>query len=358
MKILFASLSRIGDYIQHMVVVRAWALANPTAEVHVLVNDLIPADLMRMNSQFRHTVLPRFEYQNRINQVGTPLMYPFLGLRKIVQQLQAEKYHKVVDLSLQYQSAALLKIIDPGFFYTKSEIHAINEYVNPADQTHLIDKLKIAHGVKLAPKQASEGITKRVLLQVSTSDEKKNIDLPRWKSLVDMMRSDFRSIDLKVISSRAEAKQLQTVFSKSELFICNFTELNHALDTETKLISLDTSIKHFAALFGVPTLEISVGSSHWIKNAAYQAGNYIFSAQQECRPCVHSSACPYGRNQCQDKINFNELNKFVGEWITGSQPTVFPMITEAHDGNLGVSAASNQRGVKWKQKTNPANLSL
>ncbi|MBL7557388.1 MAG: hypothetical protein JNM24_16290 [Bdellovibrionaceae bacterium] len=358
MKILFASLSRIGDYIQHITVVKAWAVVNPTAEVHVLVNDLIPADLMRMNSQFKHIVVPRFEYQKRINQVGTPLMYPFLGLRRVVQQLQGEKYHKVVDLSLQYQSAAFLKIIDPGFFYTQNEIQAINEYVNPADQTHLIDKLKVAHGVELAPKEANNGFTKRLLLQVTTSDKKKNIDLPKWKSLVEMMRTDFKSIDLKVISSRAEAKQLQTVFSKSELFICNFAELSHALDAETKLISLDTSIKHFATLFGVPTLEISVGSSHWVKNAAYQTGNYIFSAQLDCRPCFHSSACPYGRNQCQDTISFNELNQFVGEWITGSRPTVFPMVSEARDGNLSVSEASNQRGVKWKQKTNPTNLSL
>lgn len=358
MKILFASLSRIGDYIQHMMIVRSWALANPSAEVHVLVNDLVPADLMRMNSQFKHTVLPRFEYQRRINSVGTPLLYPFLSLRKIVSQLRAEKFHKVVDLSLQQQSAAFLKIIDSGFFYTKNEIQAINDYLNLSDETHLIDKLKIAHGVNLAPKKANAGRTKRVLLQVTTSDEKKNIDLPRWKSLVDMMRTDFSAIELKVIGSRSEVKKLQSVFEKSELFICNFTELSHALDGETKLISLDTSIKHFAALFQVPTLEISVGSSHWIKNAAYQTGNYIFSAQKECRPCVHSSPCPYGRNQCQDSIDFKELNQFVGEWVSGSKPTVFPMVTDAQDGNLSVSSPSKQQGVKWKQKLKTTNLSL
>lgn len=358
MKILFASLSRIGDYIQHMMVVKAWADANPTAEVHILVNDLIPNELMRMHCQFKHTVLPRLEYQRRINQVDTPLLHPFLSLRRIVKRLHEEKYHKVVDLSLQHQSAAFLKIIDPGFFYTRNEIQMIDEYLNGFDGMHLIDKLKVAHGVQLSPGVATGLQTKRVLLQVSTSDVKKNIDLPRWKPLVEMLRSDFRSIDLKVIGSRSEAKKLQSVFNKSEIFICNFTELSHALDAETRLISLDTSIKHFAALYAVPTLEISVGSSHWIKNAAYQSGNYIFNAEHECRPCSHSSVCPHGRNQCQDKIEFAYLNQFVRDWISNSKSTIFPMATEVHNGNLLVSSTSNQRGEQWKQKINPTNLSL
>lgn len=355
MKVLFASLSRIGDYIQHMIVVKAWAQAHPDVDVHVLVNDLIPADLMRMNSEFQHILLPRFEYQKKINQVNTPLLMPFWSLRKIINRLQAENYEQLFDLSLQTQSAAFLKLVDPKFSYSKIEKNMIDEYLNPSDSGHLIDKLKHAHDVMVSPLNSVGRKAKRLLLQVSSSDAKKNIDLPRWKLLVDQIRTDYTSIDLKVIGSRQEAKLLHSVFHKSEILVCSFTELSHVLDAESKLISLDTSIKHFAAHFQVPTIELSIGSSHWIKNAAYQTGNYVFSAEMECRPCSHSVACPFGRNQCQDKINFNELGKFVGEWIENTEPTVFPMITGVDNGNLKVL---RMQGDKWKQKTNPTNLSL
>ncbi|OYZ23774.1 MAG: hypothetical protein B7Y39_03370 [Bdellovibrio sp. 28-41-41] len=358
MKILFASLSRIGDYIQHMLVVQAWAKAHPLAEVHVVVNDLIPLDLMRMNAQFQHFVLPRFEYQNRINQFNTPLVYPFWSLRKLVKQFRSEKYDRIVDLSLQAQSSAFLRLIDANFAYSDTEKKMIHEYLNPSESVHLVDKLKSVHGLDVVPKESVNSGTQRLLFQVTTSDAKKNIDLARWKSLVEGIRADYPTIDLAVIGSRKEAKQLQQVFQMSEIFVCNFTELSHVLNSETKLVSLDTSIKHFAALFQVPTVEISVGSSHWIKNAAYQEGNFIFSADMDCRPCMHSVACPYGRNQCQDKINFNELNQFVGEWIENSQLTRFPMVTIKQDGNLGVLRVQAQQGEKWNQKTNQTNLSL
>tara|TARA_B110001454_G_scaffold219200_1_gene251848 strand:+ start:73701 stop:74777 length:1077 start_codon:yes stop_codon:yes gene_type:complete len=358
MKILFASLSRIGDYIQHMLVVQAWAQAHPNADVHVVVNDLIPVDLVRMNAQFRHFVLPRFEYQKKINQVNAPIMHPFWSLRKLVKQLRSEKYDQIIDLSLQGQSLAFLKLVESGFSYSETEKKMINEYLNPLESVHLIDKLKAVHGLELTPKESLNRGTRRLLFQITTSDSKKDIDLPRWKNLIDRIRADYPSIDLAVIGSRSEAKHLQQVFQKSEIFVCNFTELSHALDSETKLISLDTSTKHFAALFQIPTAEISVGSSHWIKNAAYQEGNFIFSADMECRPCMHSVACPYGRNQCQDRINFNELNQFVGEWIEKSQLTSFPMVTRISDGNLGILRLHAQQGEKWNQRVNQTNLSL
>jgi ADP-heptose:LPS heptosyltransferase len=358
MKILFASLSRIGDYIQHMLVVQAWAKAHPMAEVHVVVNDLIPMDLMRMNAQFQHFVLPRFDYQKRINHFKTPLVYPFLNLRKLVEQLRFEKYDRVVDLSFQAQSVAFLKLVDAGYGYSEVEKKMIGEYLNPAESVHLVDKLKSVHGLEIAPKGSVNSGTQRLLFQITSSDVKKNIDLPRWKDLVDSVRAGYPSIELAVIGSRSEAKLLQQVFPKSKIFVCNFTELSQALNSETKLISLDTSIKHFAALYQVPTVEISVGSSHWIKNAAYQEGNFIYSADMGCRPCLHSVSCPFGRNQCQDKINFNELNQFVGEWIENSQQTSFPMVTIKQDGNLSVLRVQAQQGEKWNQKVNPTSLSL
>jgi ADP-heptose:LPS heptosyltransferase len=353
MKVLFASLSRIGDYIQHMQIVQAWSLAHPSAEVHVLVNDLIPTDLMRMNSQFTHIVFPRFEYQKRINQVSTPLIYPFLSLRKIIKRLQTERYDQLIDLSLQAQSATFLKLINPGFAYSQQEIAAVNDYLKKDEEIHLIDKIKRAHGLALKPKAAISTGTNRILFQVTTSDLKKNIDLPRWKPLIEKMRSDFSSKEIFVVGASQERSLLQEVFKKSELLICGFTQLSHLLDSKTKLISLDTSIKHFAALFQTPIVEISVGSSHWIKNAAYQTGNYIFSADFHCRPCVHSVKCPLGRNQCQDSINFDELQTFVSEWVENGQPDVYPAQTETLNGNLSI-----QRGEKWNQRTRQTNLYL
>jgi ADP-heptose:LPS heptosyltransferase len=353
MKVLFASLSRIGDYIQHLAVIRAWSLENSDVDVHILVNDLIPQDLVRMNSQFKHIVLPRFEYQKRINQVTTPLMYPFLSLKKLVHQLRAENYVQVIDLTYQSHSLAFLKLVQPGFSYSEKEASLINEYVKVSDDQHLIDKIKSIHDLNFEPSQAIAETANKVLFQVSTSDEKKNVDLSKWRELFDQLKSDFPSLDLFVLSSRQERKVLESVFQKSELFVCSFLELGQILDSRTRLVSLDTSVKHFAALHQVSTVEISVGSSHWIKNAAYQSGNFIFSSEFHCRPCVHSVKCPLGRNQCQDEISFSELKQFIGSWIDDVEPQIFPMKTKLRNGNLSI-----QRGDKWTRKISQTNPSL
>lgn len=353
MKVLFASLSRIGDYIQHMLVVRAWSQKHPDVEVHILVNDLIPDDLMRMNAQYKHIVFPRFEYQRKINQVATPLMYPFLSLRKVVQQLRTESYDRLFDLSLQTQSAAFLRLIDEQFKYSPLEMKLIHQYLNVNDSTHLVDILKHAYDLDLHPRASIAGKTKRVLFQVTTSDEKKNIDLPRWIPLVESLRTNFRSLEILVLGSYQEQKKLRTIFKKTELLACSFAELSHFLDDETKLVSLDTSIKHFAAWFQVPTVEISVGSSHYLKNAAYQTGNYIFSADFHCRPCGHSGACPLGRNQCQDQIEFEDLNYFLSDWIQNSLSSAYSYKTWNQNGNL-----SMKRGEQWNQRTKQVSPSL
>lgn len=349
MKVLFASLSRIGDYLQHLAVVRAWSIENPDFEVHILVNDLIPTDLLRMNSKFKHLILPRFEYQNRINQVSTPLLYPFWSLRKLVQQLRAENYVQLVDLTYQAQSLAFLKLVKPGFSYTEKEVSLINEYLNLSDEGHLIDKIKVIHDISMQPKEIVSSVAKRVLFQVTTSDSKKNIDLPKWRVLIDELKSDFSSLEFLVLGSPAERKNLSQIFSPSELITCTFHELESLMDSEARLVSLDTSLKHFAAEYRVPTVEISVGSSHWIKNAAYQSGNYIFSADFHCRPCVHSQACPLGRNQCQDAIDFKLLRGFIARWVVDADVESFSMKTKVRNRNLSI-----QRGDQWNRKANPA----
>lgn len=358
MKVLFASLSRIGDYLQHLVIIKAWATQNPNWEVHLLVNDLIPHELIRMNSQFKHIVLPRFEYQKKINQVSVPLLFPYLALRKLVQQLRLENYTQMFDLSYQAYSLGFLKLINPTFSYSKKEVQLINDYLNLADSEHLIDKIKAVYGLKIEPMESEHRSISKLLFQVVTSDDKKNIDLSKWRGLFDRLKTDFPSLELSVLCSRSERKQLKQVFSDSEITICNFSELAQIFNSQTSLVSLDTSIKHFATQFHVPTIEISIGSSHWIKNAAYQSGNFIFSANFYCRPCAHSQKCPLGRNQCQDEINFSDLHQFIGLWVEDrwlKKPalTALPMKTINQNSNL-----SYQGGDKWNLKTGLTNQYL
>lgn len=357
MKVLFASLARIGDYIQHMSVIKAWHLAHPDADVHIVVNDLIPAELMRMNSQFKHFVFSRFQFQKQINQVGTPLLYPFVSFRQLILNLRSEEYTDIFDLTLQNQSAEFLKLVNPKFSYSEDESRVASEYLDSKDQHHLIDKLKTIYKLPIEPHGSVAGWPKRILFQVTTSDKKKNVDLEKWKALIDDLRVDQRSIEFFILGSSNERHLLTQTFSIEQVLICNFTELSHLFDGQTYLVSLDTSIKHFASWFQVPTMEISVGSSHPIKNAAYQSGNYVFSADYHCRPCSHSNTCPYERNLCQDEINFQELKIFVNEWITELSPVSFAMKTENQLGNLGL-LINNARGEKWNQRTNQINPSL
>jgi ADP-heptose:LPS heptosyltransferase len=216
-------------------------------------------------------------------------------------------------------------------------------FANKKNNTHYLDGLKKILNLELAPiKVNKRENSKLIAFQVSTSDSKKNYDLLRWKKIIQTIKFHLPEYQVKVFCTSKEVDTFKRHFSKEDLMPSGFANVYQVLKEACLLASLDTSVKHLAALAGTPVLELSIGSSHPTKTATYSEGNYILSALQTCRPCDHSAKCPYLRNLCQDSISEKTVSDFVINWIHNVKLTHFDMKTVIRDNYLGF-----EKGKLW-----------
>lgn len=355
MKILLISLLRIGDFFMHLQLANALQKKHPEAEIHFLVNDLISEEVKKLFSTYKYFSFDRFQAQVDINTFATPLLYPVWNLQQTLSQLNAEKYDQVVDLTFQKQSEHFLNLIDAqskfGVISWENKIYSgsskienfISEFNNKQDSTHYLDHLKLLLDVDLYPiKNEKRNESKIIAFQITTSDSKKNYDLSRWKKIVQTVKNHLPEIQVKIFCTSKEFDIFKRHFSREDLLPGGFSTVFNTLKEAALLVSLDTSVKHLAALAGTPILELSIGSSHPTKTAAYAEENYILSAAQACRPCEHSQKCPYLRNLCQDSILEKSVSDFIVNWSKNLKVTHFSIKSVCRDNNLGF-----QKGKLW-----------
>lgn len=139
-----------------------------------------------------------------------------------------------------------------------------------------------------------------VLIQALTSDSKKNWDFNRWAEALRDIRLLNPQINLVLLGAPFERESLKTLASMCEdlgvavsLVTCSFSGAFSLLKRAQLLISGDTSIKHLASIASCPTIELSMGSSHFYKTGVYRPNNIIVQSALACAPCSHSNPCRF-----------------------------------------------------------------
>lgn len=331
-------------------------------EIHFLVNDIIGAEFEKIFPFICFHRFSRFRYQKMINSFETPLMYPFWDLKKNLKALFASDFDDVIDLTYQRISTQFLNMIPAirkiGVFSWEPFISSdnyIKDFINKmhksTSKVHYLEHLKMIAGVDLELHSCSvDKTSKLVLFQVSTSDSKKNYDLDKWKRIIDKLTKIYPDFIFKIICSHEEFLAYKTFFNLSQIEVGNFLNAYELLKQARLLVTLDTAIKHLASWTATPTLELSIGSSHPFKTAAFQAGNYIISAEMNCRPCQHSLVCPHHRNLCQDSIVEKKIVTFVSEWIQNQAIREFSFRTLNQSSHFRMEANCNlSKGEEWNE---------
>jgi ADP-heptose:LPS heptosyltransferase len=362
MKVLFVSLMRIGDFLMHVKIADSYRKKHTEVEIHFLVNDIIGVEFEKIFPFIFFHRFPRFKYQKMINSFETPLMYPFWDLKKNIKALFACGYDEIIDLTYQQISTQFLNMIPAprkrGVFSWEPFITSdnyikkfINKMHEPTSKVHYLEHLKKIAGVDLELYSSSgDKTSKLVLFQISTSDAKKNYDLVKWKRIIDKLSDQFSDYCFKIICSHEEFLAYKTFFNVSQLESGDFLNAYELLKQASLLVTLDTALKHLATWTKTSTLELSSGRSHPFKTAAFQAGNYILSAEMNCRPCQHSLDCPYNRNFCQDSIAENKIVNFVSEWIQNQTVSEFSFRTLNQGSRFRMEANCNlSRGEEWNE---------
>lgn len=355
MKVLFISLLRIGDFFMHLQLADAYQKQNASSEIHFLTNDLISDEVKSLFPQYRYFSFDRFQMQKDINTFETPLLYPVWSLQNTLAALNAEGYDLVIDLTYQKQSEHFLNLINAKekigvlswenrHFVGSDKIETfLTDFTNKKSNTHYLDGLKKILNIELTPAKANKAeYSKLISFQVSTSDLKKNYDLLRWKKIIQTIKFHLPDYQVKIFCTPKEAESFKRHFSREDIMPSGFANVYNVLKETALLVSLDTSVKHLASIVRTPVLELSIGSSHPTKTAAYSEGNYILSALQTCRPCDHSTKCPYLRNLCQDSISEKTVSDFVINWANNLKLTHFDIRTIVRENSLGF-----EKGKLW-----------
>lgn len=352
MKVLFMSLSRIGDFFQHCQLINNYLIENPYDEIHVLTNDLVGKEKFLLLPKVKFWILPRFQYQQWSNLESVPLLMPYWHLKQLLTNLRDQNFTKVYDLSLQTSSRKLLKIIKPNNTFEAWQVKLINEQASGLDPIPNLEFLGQLYKTNVIPHPARNlNKVERIIFQLASQDLKKQIDLVKWDQLILRIESLFPDKKIVVLSAKSEFKIFSRIFG-NRVWLCDFTQIMDLfLLSNSLLISVDTSIKHLATHFRIPTVEVAIGGSHPIENIGYQTGNIILESKDDCYPCFHSSACSFGRNKCQDSVSLEKIIEILqvisGEKCLSEQ---FSM-TQFVNNKLTISG-----GKKWKRKTSKINI--
>lgn len=245
-------------------------------------------------------------------------------LMQLVQSLRAEEYDAVYNFSHTYLAAELTDLIGGKVFHgVRVDIRGAACYSSPWFQDmekgldrpdhlklHFVDSLMA--GVGLAGsgfqryRSRSTG-TARVAIQVLTSDARKNWPAHQWVEVLRLLQTVRPQLELTLLGAPFEEEQLQSLASQlgaagvcCELIVSDLETTKEILGRQDLLISGDTSIKHLAALQGVPVLELALGPSVIEFTGAFSDRSFIVQARAACCPCPVREGCSQSRQVCAD----------------------------------------------------------
>lgn len=322
MKVLILSFLRIGDAILHQELIDSLRATHANCEVHFAYFEefKVIESLMMGVKKF----LPLSRQMLLRAQRGENISWA-LGLNtlsRFVTSTNNENYNLILNATHTQASACLMSLLkskdkrgaeigknqtankDYQYF---NDVFSLSHEVN---RSYLEALAKTLHIDLPAVRKIEKRTGKKIMFQISTSDQKKNWQMDSWKVVFAGLLS--RGYEIEILAAANEIAALQTEFAEFTRITYNDTALGK-LRSEFRnarlLVSLDTSVIHLAAQSRTPTLGIYLGGANPLKTAPRLSGAQILSANVPCHPCYHSEACTQTEHLCSIKLSpYDVLN--------------------------------------------------
>ncbi|MBX2988612.1 MAG: glycosyltransferase family 9 protein [Bdellovibrionaceae bacterium] len=334
MKILVLSLLRVGDLVQQRPLLQALRLAHPAAEIHLLTNKSVGSIRPLFWEVDLWHVFDRDHLQQSVGTASIPLTRPVRDLEDMLGELAGEHYDLLLNFTHNRLSAHLASLIPAtlkkgllaeGLAFRSFENNWLRHFnerfgAREASPFHYVDMLAGSFNLPAVRPQVPRARGPLVLLQPLTSDLKKEWGLANWRRLLDEARQEFPELDFRVLCAPFEADRLGQFFDREELEIADWTQLQMLLRQSALMISGDTSVKHLAALSGVPVLEIALGSSDAVKTGAFMQNAWIVQSRVDCAPCPPSSPCRRLSHLCGETLPVRDVLSWTRDLLRGKKP--------------------------------------
>lgn len=339
MKVLVVSLLRLGDILMHRELAKSLKRQNPGCELHFLIH-----------SQFSSVqcLLPEVDVwhhleRNRIQRVlveraESPIR-AFEILSGLVSALNLQNFDLLLNATHNLFSVRLMDLIQArekrGAAFNRGRRqpmqNAWQTYFNEnfseeqGSRFHYVQVLHESLGVPVPdPGQAAHHRSPVILLQLLTSDLKKNWGLERFHQLQRKLQDQFPSHRVLGLCSPQEAAKVSRVFSWNEFLSPTLEEAARLLKEACLLITGDTSIQHLAAQQDCPVLSLFLGSADPVKTLPWQTGAYLLQGQSRCFPCRHSEPCHQKTHLCAEALQVESVFKLACGVLNGKAERVLP----------------------------------
>lgn len=396
MRILVVSLLRIGDLLLAGPALATLRKQHPRARIDVLVN----RDCAQLAELFtgvdRFIYFERNLYQESLTSVDQPVLEAFYRLDCQVRELKAQDYNLVVNLTQNRLSGYLCGAIStqesmglkcdfqgawsfgsPWFQYLNERSERRGE-----PMFHYCDIFSFgASGqsgwgsaylreTSSGQKEAAPFSAGALVIQLFTSDEKKNWGEDRWRDfLASLLQSAAidGGVPVVFLSSPQEREAVSTFVDSlkplhlnTQMAVVSLAAAYSILKRARLLISGDTSIKHLAVAADCPVVELALGGSDPWRTGAYQEEAIILQPKTSCSPCVHSLPCGRAKKECAMDLDPHVVASVVAAKLTG-QASEIEQIAEEQVSKLRVirvlrSSANYWLGLEMGQSAKPKQI--
>jgi ADP-heptose:LPS heptosyltransferase len=369
MKILVVNLLRLGDVISMAPALKALRMAQPNAQIDLLVNAGVETVTPVIPGISKVHVFERTRMQSALVDGTRPMFESFDVLGRLVERLSDEKYDVLYNFTHNRLSGWLCGLIPAakkvglvldgsgGVSFGSAWFRHLNQQVDfeeaqcfhhsdvffaavgglALQRDHALSDRRVLDGVlcettngRAEAKAILEGSqvsatgqhSMLILMQISTSDRKKEWGDQQFRTLARHLLNRHSDATLLVLGASSEEVRIQDFCRSVEgdqgrmlPAICSLEAVVSLLESADLLITGDTSIKHIASASTARVIEIAVGSSDPFRTGPWKSGDVVIASREACRPCGHSEGCHREAHFCATVIDVEEVAAIADSYL-------------------------------------------
>ncbi|MBX3021093.1 MAG: glycosyltransferase family 9 protein [Bdellovibrionales bacterium] len=331
MKILVVSLLRLGDFIQVTPVLSGLSHRFPKARIDVLTHKPVRQLEPMLPLVTKWWTLDRDELQSGLGRAEIPMLTSFAVLKEQLDVVNLENYDLIINLTqtqfsgwicgyLQSQGKLGLAFDvrgralfhSPWFRYLDRRAQIKSEDIFNYTDIFLQACEVQYKSWPLTPTFAGQNEVKALNLarkptlvaQLFTSDDKKNWGRSAWIEFIQRFKAQEPAWQVVLLGSPQEEARVREVARETgaHVAILSLDGALALLQRSDVLVSGDTSIKHLANASSIRVLELSLGSSDFLRTGIYKPDSLILQGKLACAPCPHSGACSQPTHACAETL--------------------------------------------------------
>ncbi len=329
MKILAVNFQRLGDILMTVPLLNGIKKKYPNSSLHYFCFEEFRSAAETMEVVDHWHFLPREKMFEMIRSERSGIFDAGDTIDQKLRDLDQESFDLIINLSHTEFSSQISGLIQGkerlGSIIENDQVHFSSEVFKEMDsqitliQRHLLDWFR--KGFQLSSSAdwtfsnrkyekpiLSQG-RKLYLFQILSSEEKKAWTREKWSLLFQVIRQRDPFAKLKMLCAPNEIHLLSDFAYQNEVELLSGSLKDAYLSIKQAdyFITLDTSTKHLANDSDCKVIELSLGSSNYLKQSIYKSGAIILSPNSECYPCLPKERCPHSRRVCSIGISVSDV---------------------------------------------------